>query len=236
MTFDSLVRKHLSKISTGTITTILFKHGIRNIWLRGPRHEFGPGQRAVGPAFTLRFIAYREDLCTPDAWNSPTSTRACVEAMPPGCIAVVEAGSCVDAGNVGDILCARMQARGVQALVTDGAVRDATGIRSLDFDIWASGIAAPPAVSSLHFVGWQQPISCGGVAVMPDDVIVADDDGAVVIPVALVDEVLQRGVEQERQEAWILQEVQRGGALQGLYPMSDATRERYEAQRTPGEC
>ncbi len=232
MTLDSKVREQLSQISTGTITTILFKHGLRNVWMRGPRHQFGKGQRAVGPAFTMRFIAYREDLCTPTAWSSPKSTRACVEAMPEGCIAVVESGGCLDAGAAGDILCARMQTRGVQALLTDGAVRDAIGIRSLDFDVWASGIAAPPAVSFMHFVGWQEPISCGAVAVIPGDIIVADDDGAVVIPAALVDEVVKVGVEQERQEAWILGEVQKGGALAGLYPMSEETRNRYEAQRS----
>ncbi|MGF6534063.1 regulator of RNase E activity RraA [Paraburkholderia sp. GAS206C] len=228
MTFDSNAREQLQQISTGTITTILFKHGLRNVWTRGPRHQFGKAPRVAGPAFTMRFIAYREDLCTPSAWSSPKSTRACVEAMPDGSIAVVEAGGRLDAGAAGDILCARMQARGVQALLTDGAVRDAVGIRSLDFDVWAAGIAAPPAVSFMHFVGWQEPVTCGGVAVLPDDIIVADDDGAVVIPAALVDEVVRVGVEQERQEAWILGEVQKGGALAGLYPMSEETRRRYE--------
>ncbi|CAB3752092.1 ribonuclease activity regulator RraA [Paraburkholderia solisilvae] len=229
MTLDHYRRGQLQQISTGTITTILFKQGLRNVWMRGVRHQFGNGVRAVGSAFTMRFIAYREDLCTPAAWSSPKSTRACVEAMPDGSIAVVEAGGCLDAGAVGDILIARMQARGVQALLTDGAVRDAVGIRALDFNVWAAGVAAPPAVSFMHFVGWQEPITCGGVAVLPGDIIVADDDGAVVIPAALVDEVVKVGVEQERQEAWILAEVQKGGALAGLYPMSEETRRRYEA-------
>lgn len=232
MTLDSQSREQLKQISTGTITTILFKRGLRNVWIRGPQHLFGKGQRAVGPAFTMRFIAWREDLCTPNAWSSPRSTRACVEAMPDGCIAVVESGGRLDAGAAGDILCARMQTRGVQALLTDGAVRDAVGIRSLDFDIWASGLASPPAVSFMHFVGWQEPITCGGVAILPDDIIVADDDGAVVIPAAFVDEVVNAGVEQERQEAWILAEVQKGGALAGLYPMSEETRKRYDQQKS----
>jgi len=232
MILDTQSREQLKQISTGTITTILFKHGLRNVWIRGPQHLFGKGLRAVGPAFTMRFIAYREDLCTPNAWSSPRSTRACVEAMPDGCIAVVESGGRLDAGAAGDILCARMQTRGVQALLTDGAVRDAIGIRSLDFDIWASGIASPPAVSFMHFVGWQEPITCGGVAILPDDIIVADDDGAVVIPAALVGEVVKAGMEQERQEAWILAEVQKGGALAGLYPMSEETRKRYDQQKS----
>jgi regulator of RNase E activity RraA len=228
MEMDPEVHAELSRISTGTITTILFKHGLRSIWMDGPRHLFGTKSRLVGPAFTMRFVAGREDLTTSAAWSSPKSTRACIEQMPEGCVVVADAGANSKAGIVGDILCARMQARGVQGLLVDGAVRDAIGIRSLDFDIWANGISSPPAVSSLHFVGWQEPISCGGVAIIPDDIIVADEDGAVVIPKDVVGHVLKDGVEQENLESWILEEVRSGNALSGLYPINDENRQRYE--------
>src|SRR5690606_16733058 len=107
-----------------------------------------------------------------------------IEQMPAGCIAVVDANRVRDAGFWGDILCARMARRGVAALVSDGAVRDLAGVLSTGLPVWASGAAAPPSVAGLTFVDWQQPIGCGGVAVFPDDVIVADQDGAVVIPAA----------------------------------------------------
>jgi len=226
---EPAVHQALLQVSTATITTILLKQGIRNVWLRNTRHLCGLAPRVAGPAFTLRFIAGREDLSKPDAWSSPTSTRACVEAMPRGCIAVADAPGVPQTGIMGDILCARMQSRGVLALVTDGAIRDIAGIRSVGFDVWASGVSAPPAVTSLHFVGWEQPISCGGVAVFPGDVIVADDDGAVVIPIEFVPHVLQEGEQQERLEAWTLEQVQKGHALTGLYPIDDANRRRYEA-------
>ena len=127
MARDTEIVRILSAVTTATITTILLKKGLRNVWLRGTR-PLKPGQpRIVGPAFTLRFVPAREDLATPESWSSPTSTRAAIEAMPPGCIAVVDAMGVTDAGIFGDILCARMAKRGVAALVTDGVVRDVAG-------------------------------------------------------------------------------------------------------------
>src|SRR5690606_21882351 len=134
-----------------------------------------------GRAFTLRFIPAREDLATPESWSSPKSTRAAIEAMPEGCIAVVDAMGITDAGIFGDILCARMAKRKVAALVTDGVVRDVAGVLGTGLPVWCSGVAAPPSVAELTFVDWQQPVGCGGVAVFPDDIVVADADGAVLI-------------------------------------------------------
>ena len=154
--------------------------------------------------------------------------------MPAGCIAVIDANGCKDAGVWGDILCARMAKRGVTALVSDGVVRDIAGVLSTGLPVWAAGVAAPPSVAGLTFVDWQQPIGCGGVAVFPDDVIVADQDGAVVIPAAMVEEVTALAVEQERLEGWIMTEVNRGVALPGLYPANAETQARYEAWKKKG--
>src|ERR1700704_3946681 len=113
----------LRHITTGTITTVLLKKGIRRCWMNGPM-PLRSGERLVGPAFTLRFVPAREDLATPESWSKPISTRGAIEAMPPGVIAVADAMGVPGAGIFGDILCARMKKRGVAALVTDGAVRD----------------------------------------------------------------------------------------------------------------
>jgi regulator of RNase E activity RraA len=229
MTLDRRTIATLAAVSTATLTTLLLKKGLRNVWMRGTR-PLQPGQpRLVGRAFTLRFVPAREDLATPESWSSPRSTRGAIEAMPEGCIAVVGAMGITDAGIFGDILCARMKQRGVAALVTDGAVRDLAGVRGTGLPVWCQGVAAPPSVAGLTFVNWQEPIGCGGVAVYPDDVIVADDDGAVLIPAALVAEVLAAGTEQERLEAWIMGEVEQGASLPGLYPPSAETKARYEA-------
>lgn len=221
----------LSKVTTATITTILLKKGLRNVWLRGARPLKAGQPRLVGRAFTLRFVPAREDLATPESWSSPKSTRAAIEAMPEGCIAVVDAMGITDAGIFGDILCARMAKKGVAALITDGVVRDVAGVLATGLPVWCNGVAAPPSVAGLTFVNWQEPIACGGVAVYPDDVIVVDDDGAVLIPAALVDEVVKLGPEQERLEGWIMEQVEAGTPLPGLYPPNEENKARYEASK-----
>jgi regulator of RNase E activity RraA len=222
----------LSAVTTATLTTLLLRKGLRNVWMRGTA-PLKPGQpRLVGRAFTLRFVPAREDLATTASWASPISTRAAIEAMAPNCIAVVDAMGVTDAGIFGDILCARMRKRGVLALITDGVVRDVSGVLATQLPVWCRGAAAPPSVAGLTFVGWQEPIACGGVAVFPNDVVVVDDDGAVLIPSALVDEMVALAPEQERLEAWIMSEVEAGAALPGLYPPNAENLARYEAAKT----
>jgi regulator of RNase E activity RraA len=222
----------LESVTTATLTTVLLKQGLRNVWMRGTRPIRTGQPRLVGRAFTLRFVPAREDLATPASWASPISTRAAIEAMPAGAIAVVDAMGVTDAGIFGDILCARMSKRKVAALVSDGVVRDLAGVLGTGLPVWCQGTAAPASVTGLTFVGWQEPIGCGGVAVMPNDVIVADGDGAVVVPAALLDEVLESALEQERLEGWIMREVEAGVPLPGLYPSNEATKARYEAWRS----
>jgi len=219
----------LSGVTTATLTTVLLKKGLRNVWMRGAKPLQAEQVRLVGRAFTLRFVPAREDLATPASWGAPISTRAAIEAMPAGCIAVVDAMGVVDAGIFGDILCARMKKRGVAGLVTDGVIRDLAGVLGTGLPVWCSGTAAPASVAGLTFVGWQEPVGCGGVAVFPNDVVVADADGAVLIPAALLDEVIAAAVEQERLEGWIMSQVAAGVPLPGLYPPNDETRARYEA-------
>lgn len=231
MTLDKAIADALRATTTATLTTVLLKKGIRRCWMNGPMPLFNAGERVVGRAFTLRFVPAREDLATPESWSSPRSTRAAIEDMPEGCIAVVDAMGVQDAGIFGDILTARMKKRGVAALVTDGVVRDGAGVESTGLPVWCSGVAAPASVAGLTFVGWQEPIGCGGVAVFPNDLVVADGDGAVVIPAALVEEVAKAAVEQERLEGWIMREVERGVPLPGLYPPNAETKARYEAER-----
>src|SRR4029077_18852086 len=224
MTIDPHQAKAFDGVSTATITTVLLKKGLRNVWMRGTKPIRSPQSRQIGRAFTLRFVPVREDLATPASWSSPISTRTAIEAMPKGCIAVVDAMGVTDAGIFGDILCARMVKRGVAALITDGVVRDVEGVLGTNLPVWCDGFAAPPSVAGLTFVGWGEPIGCGGVAVFPNDIVVADQDGAVLIPQAFLDLILAEGAEQERMEAWIVNEVNNGAALPGLYPMNAETK------------
>ncbi len=228
-TTDEKLIKDLETVTTATLTTVLLKKGLRNVWLRGTK-PLNPGQKRIaGRAFTLRFVPGREDLATPESWSSPISTRGAIEAMSAGCIAVVDAMGIEDAGIFGDILCARMAKRGVAALISDGVVRDAAGVRATGLPVWCNGVAAPPSVAGLTFVNWQEPIACGGVAIFPGDMIVVDDDGAVVIPQSMVEDVTAIALEQEALEAWIMTEVESGTPLPGLYPPNAENRARYEA-------
>ena len=167
MALDAKTRDALLGVSTATVTTVLLKKGLRNVWMRRTRPLRADQPCLVGAAFTMRFVPAREDLATPESWSSPRSTRAAIEAMPAGCIAVVDAMGVTDSGIFGDILCGRMQHRGVTALVTDGAVRDLAGVLGTNLPVWCAGASAPPSVAALTFVNWQEPIGCGGVALDP---------------------------------------------------------------------
>jgi regulator of RNase E activity RraA len=221
----------LRKVTTATITTMLLKKGIRRCWMKGPKPLVPGGERLIGPAFTLRFVPAREDLATPESWARPISTRGAIEAMPEGVIAVADAMGVETAGIFGDILCARMKMRNVTALVTDGALRDRTGVLASGLAVWCAGVAAPASVNGLTFVGWNEPIGCGGVAIFPNDIIVADDDGAVVIPQDLLEFVAHEGAEHELYESWVFTEVEKGVKLPGLYPPNDETKARYAQWR-----
>ena len=234
MSLPSHIAEALHAVSTATLTTVLLKKGIRRSWMHGPKPIAKGYGRVVGRAFTLRFVPAREDLATPESWASPKSTRGAIEAMPEGVIAVADAMGVTDAGIFGDILVARMKKRGVQALVTDGVMRDLAGVLGTGLPVWCDGYAAPPSVAGLTFVGWQQPIACGGVAVFPDDIMVVDDDGAVVIPQALLGDVLNEAPEQERFETWAVGQVEKGVPLPGLYPPNAETKARYEAEMKNG--
>src|SRR6202011_4056471 len=128
MTNDRRTIEILSNVSTATITTLLLKKGLRKVWMRGVLPLQKESRRYVGRVFSLRFIPAREDLATPASWSSPRSTRAAIEEMPPGCVAVADAMGVTDAGIFGDILCARIKHRVVAGLVTDGVVRDMAGV------------------------------------------------------------------------------------------------------------
>ena len=231
MSLTPELRAALAAVSTATIHTILLKQGIRRTFMTGPQSLTGSTDRFVGEAFTLRFVPAREDVATPASWGNPISTRAAIEEMPAGVIVVADAMGVRDAGIFGDILAVRMAKRGVVGLVTDGTMRDRVGVLASGLPIWCAGIAAPSSVNGLTFVGWQEPIGCGGVAVFPGDIIVADGDGAICIPAAQVERVAKEGPEQELFEAWVVSEVEKGTKLPGLYPPNDENKAKYAAWR-----
>jgi len=217
---DAALFNTLRQVSTDSVAGVLLKKGLFNQWVRGPMPMRLDFPRIVGRAFTMRFIPLREDIPGALAKKLPVN-RDAVEVMPPGCIAIADARGTRDAATFGDIVVTRMAKRGVAGIVTDGAVRDRMGLIASKLPIWMNGITAPPPGARLMLAAWQEPIACGGVAVFPDDIVIADADGVVIIPAGLAEEVASKGSEQERVDEWQLAQINRGVSLSELTPMPE---------------
>ena len=218
MNTDSALFDVLRHVTTDSLATVLLKKGLHNQWIKGPMPLRDGQHRTVGRAFTMRFIPVREDVPHAHAKKLPVN-RDAVEAMPEGCVAIADARGERSAATFGDIVVYRMVKRGVAGIVTDGAVRDRAGLIASGMPIWTSGITAPPPAARLMLAAWQEPIGCGGVAVYPDDIVVADADGVIIVPAGLAVEVAEAGADQERLDEWQLEQVKRGVKLSELAPM-----------------
>jgi regulator of RNase E activity RraA len=221
----------LGQISTATLSSQMRRRGFRNVFMHGPA-PLRPDLRMVGQAVTLRYIPTREDLdLTGEYDNLTNKQRLAVEQVGLHDVLVIDARGEKRAASLGNILAARIRARGAAGVVTDGAFRDSPAIRRLDLPTYASGQSANVS-SVIHYASEiNVPIACGGVAVLPNDVLVGDEEGVIVIPRALAEEVARDGVEQERREAFILAKVVAGSSIIGVYPPNDTTLREYESTR-----
>ena len=232
---DPEVVERLRGVSTATLTMVLIKLGVRTSWLRGPAPLEPIGVRVAGPAFTIRFVPGREDLSGPESYARSPSFRDAIEAAPAGSVVVIDGCGSPAGATLGDILVARLARKGVAAAVTDAPVRDADEIRAVGLPVLSAGVAAPPSIIGLAFAGFGEIVGCGGVAVRPGDVMVCDNDGAVVVPVELAAEVARAGLEQERFERFVQQRVKAGASVLGLYPPEPAALAAYEEWLEAGE-
>lgn len=236
MALDDETRARLLQVSTATLTTCLFKRGLRNTFLQEVR-PVAPGlPRMVGEAFTLRLIPAREDLDSMEAYANPEHPqRRAIETCPPGSVLVIDSRADARAASAGDILIARLKARGVAGIVTDGGYRDLAGILRLGFPAYHRRPSAPPGAVFLHAADIQLPIGCGGVAVYPGDVMVGDEDGVVCVPAHLAAEIAREAVAMTAYEDFVLERVEAGRALPGLYPATVESRAEFEAWRRAKE-
>jgi regulator of RNase E activity RraA len=233
MQFDNSVRERLTAVGTASLSTQLLKLGIRRHWI-APARPMLPGRRIAGPAFTLRFIPGREDVSTADTFTRPGNLMSAIDAAPDGSVLVAEAHGAADSGIIGDILCLKLKLNGAQGVVTDGAVRDLLGLHEVGLPVWAQNLTPPPALVSLWFAGYELPVGVGGVAVFPGDIVVADDDGAIVIPPTHLEQVLAGGEELVRLERFIVEKVRGGAPLFGLYPPNEERRAEYDRWKAKG--
>ncbi len=222
----------LKRVSTATLTTQLFKRGLRNCFIQGVRPLGTLGGNMVGPAYTLRNIPAREDLDHVGVFANPEHPqRKAVENAPAGKVLVIDCRADTLAASGGEILMTRLAVRGAAGVVSDGGMRDAAAIGRMAFPVYCAGPSAPLNLARHHAVDIDVPIACGGVPVYPGDMIVGDGDGVVVIPAHLAEDVAKDAADQEFLEEFLLTRIQAGARLPDTYPPNDETRAAFEIWR-----
>lgn len=218
---------NLAAVATATLAGVLHKKGVRSSFLSGLR-PIKPGQRMIGVARTLRYLPMREDLI-PTYATRMNAQRAAVEALQPGEVLMIDARDVPDAGTIGDIYAMRATVLGAAGIVTDGATRDTPALAAMDIPVYHRAAHASTYRRHHMPVDTQIPIACAGVTVIPGDVVVGDDEGVVVIPAALVDEVAADAAAQELAEEWGLERVTAGDSTDGAFPVTPERRPEFDA-------
>ena len=231
---DATTRDRLAKVSTATLTTALFKRGLRNQFLQDVSPVARKGRNMVGPAFTLRYIPAREDLNGLDVFQNPTHPqRVAIETCPAGHVLVIDSRKDARAASAGGILVTRLMVRGAAGIVTDGGFRDSPDIAALPFPAYHNRPTAPTNLIHHQAIAIDEPIGCGDVPVYPGDIIVGDGEGVCVIPAHLANEVAAEAYEQTAYEDFVEEKVREGRGIFGLYPADDETKAEFAKWR-PG--
>ena len=232
MNLSDKTRKQLAACSSATLSTQLFKRGLRNQVLQGVGRLTPKAPTMVGEAYTLRNIPAREDIDHIGVYDNPEHPqRKVIEVAPPGSVLVIDCRGDARAASAGGILVRRLAVRGVAGLVSDGGLRDTPEIAERDFPVYCKAPSAPISLIHHHAVDANVPIACGGVAVYPGDVMVGDAEGVIVIPRGIADEIAAATFEQEKLEEFVQLEIASGRPLPGVYPPNAETKARYEAWR-----
>ncbi|MDN5687973.1 MAG: fumarylacetoacetate hydrolase family protein [Brachybacterium sp.] len=223
-------RAKLESAPVAGLSAALRKRGLHHCLIDGltPMH---PERKLVGTAKTLRFVPAREDLFAAHGGGFNTQKQV-FDSVEDGEVIVIEARGDDGAGTLGDILALRARTRGAAGVVTDGAIRDYDAVAEIGLTAFSAG--AHPSVLGRRHVPWDSDVAvaCGGATVLPGDVIVGDSDGLVVIPPAVLDEVLDATGENEERDEWIAERIAEGEAIEGLFPMNEMWKARYTAWRS----
>ena len=225
--------KRLEEIGTATISSTLQRLGIRNPHIVGPmqRHD---GRTAAGPALTLQFMPKREDVFGASEYDDPELQlhRHVLYHTKPGDMVVVDARGDRRSGILGEMMLTYFKGKGGVGCVIDGCVRDFKNVKQIDVGLWTTGLTPNfHAQTDIMPFAVNGPIACGDTFVMPGDIVVADDDGAVVVPVALAEQVIAAGAEHHEWEEFSKLRLEQGGELKRYYPLTEAARPEYEEWR-----
>jgi regulator of RNase E activity RraA len=221
----------LASIGTATISSELNRLGIRDPHIRGPL-PLVSGRAAAGPALTLQCMPKREDLFGGSEYDNPELQlhRHVMFPARAGDMIVVDARGDMGSGIFGEMMLTFLAGRGGAGVVVDGCIRDSGKARQLDLGMWVRGVTPNyHAQTTLIPFAVNVPVACGGVLVMPGDIVVADDDGAVVVPVALAQAVIDAGSEHAAWEEFSRFRLSQGGDLAKYYPLTEEVQEEYAA-------
>jgi regulator of RNase E activity RraA len=223
--------ERLKAIGAAAASSSLARLGVRNAHICGPV-SWSKGKAVAGPALTLQFMPKREDIYGEDEYAEPEKQlhRHVLYHTQPGDIVVVDAREDMKSGVFGEMMLTYFKGKGGIGVVIDGCIRDYPNAKDLDLGLWLRGLTPNfHTQTDLMPFAVNVPIACGGVLVMPGDIIVADDDGAVVVPVAMAEKVIVFASEHHEWEDFSRLRLSEGGDLRRYYPLSDAARPEYEA-------
>ncbi len=226
-------RARLAHVSTATLSTALFKRGLKNMFIQDVRPVGPQKDNMVGEAFTLRYMPSREDLDSIEVFRDPAHPqRKAVEDCPPGHVMVIDSRKDARAASAGSILITRLMKRGVSGIVTDGGFRDSPTIAELPFAAYHNRPSAPTNLTLHRAVDINVPIGCGDAPVFPGDIVVGDGEGVVVIPAHMANDITEEAHEMTAFEDFVEEQVMKGESIVGLYPATmEETQAKFEAWR-----
>jgi len=230
---DADIVEGLKRCSTATLATVLGKRGLQRVFMYGVAPLPFTKPRLAGRAFTMRAVAAREDKLAQDRSRDPRQNlqRRATEECGVGEVLVIDCRGDASGASGGMILFERMRIRGCAGVVTDGGVRDAWEIAEGGVPVYAKAVCPPNSLVAHRFVELGVPVTCGGVAVYPGDFVVGDNDGVILVPSDIAEEVTAEALAYEDQEDFILRRIRSGSAIYGTYPLDGEALAEYQAEK-----
>lgn len=231
---DAELIRAMHGVGSATASAVLHKIGVRQSFIQGPVAR-QPGAKIVGAALTLQFMPQREDIASglqQEHGEKLSALWAVLETVQPGDVLVVQAYGDPYTGCFGEMLITYYKGRGGAGIVVDGCIRDWPRVQHIGLPIWTTGFTPNYASQSTLFPwAYNVPISCSRVLILPGDIMIADDDGAVCVPAKLAPMVLKQTLEHEDWESFSRIRLAEGGALSRYYPLDEEGRKEYETWR-----
>jgi len=234
---DPALIEALYAVSSATASANLHKLGVRHTFIEGPTSRV-PGSKIVGPALTLQFMPQREDVASGIDQEYAERSSALwhvFDSVQPGDVLAVQAFGDPYTGCLGEMLITYFKGRGGAGIVVDGYIRDWPNVEKIGTPLWCCGFTPNYASQSgLYPWAYNVPIACSRVLVLPGDIVIADDDGAVLVPQQLAPLLLEKTLEHEDWEAFSRKRMAEGGSIWTYYPLSEEGRAEYEAWKKAG--